>query len=233
MKIRVIIPNSSRDFLESQVKQRQNAVGKEVFVDVMCLNHGPVSLESGYDEVLASPHLVNAVLKAEEDGYDAVTIDCAADPILRTLKEIVDIPVIGAGEASYLCALALCKKFSIITVLKNTVEIIKDNIDKYALGQRVASVRTANVPVLELKDHQKAFNAIKEQAIKAIQEDGAHAIVLGCTGMSSLANPLQNELKVPVIDPAVSALQLAVVMLNMNLTQSKICYCKPIDKTVL
>lgn len=230
MRIKVIIPNSSQQFLQSQVEIRRAALGEGIEVDVDCLKYGPLSLESGFDEALVSPHLIYEVQKAQDEGYDAITIDCAADPAMRAVKEVADIPVVSAGEASYLFAMALCKRFSVITVLENTADVIKDNISKYDLSARVASVRAANVPVLDLQDHDKAFKAIKSEAERAIKEDHAEAIVLGCTGMSALAAYLQEELKVPVIDPAVSALQLAAGLVQMNLSPSKICFKNPPKK---
>jgi allantoin racemase len=233
MRIKVIIPNSSTVFRDSQVSERKRAASPDCNVEVVCLPHGPVSIESAYDEAIAGPHIVREVEKAQREGFDAVSLDCAMDTVVRAARESVNIPVVSAGEASYLLAMALCVKFSVVTVLKSTADAIKDNIRKYGFESRCASVRYARIPVLELNDQQRAVQAIQAEAEKAIAEDGAECIVLGCTGMSSLAERLMESLPVPVIDPAVAALKMAELFLHMGLATSKVAYVSPTEKEIL
>lgn len=233
MRVKIIIPNASTEFRDSQVGERKKAAGPENEVEVVCLTHGPVSIESSYDEALAAPHIIEEVKKAEREGYDAVSLDCAMDTIVRAAREAVTIPVTSAGEASYLLALGLCRKFSVVTVLKSTAEAIRENIGKYGFENRVASVRVANMPVLDLKDEKAAFKAILTEAKIALEKDGAQVIVLGCTGMSSLTPKLHQELGIPVIDPAVASLKLAEMYVSMGLTKSKMAYEAPMEKEIL
>lgn len=232
-RIKVIIPNSSIEFRNSQIEERKNAAAPGTEVEVVCLAHGPVSIEAAYDEALAAPHIIEEVRKAEEEGFHAVSLDCAMDTVVRASREAVRIPVTSAGEASYHLALGLCSRFSVVTVMKSTADAIKENIRKYGFETRLASVRVANIPVLDLQNEKKAFDAILKEAKAAIDHEGAEAIVLGCTGMSSLAKRLQESLGVPVIDPAVASLKLAEVYLNMGLTTSQIAYEHPGGKEIL
>jgi allantoin racemase len=233
MKIKVVIPNASIPFRDSQVDERKSAALPGNVVNVVCLTHGPVSIEAAYDEALAAPYIIEEVKKAEKEGYDAVSLDCAMDTVVRASREAVRIPVVSAGEASYLLALGLASRFSVVSVLKSTADAIRENIAKYGFSNRVVSVRFADIPVLELKDEQRAFQAIFKEAKISIENDGAEAIVLGCTGMSSLANRLQRELSVPVVDPAVASLKLAEVYVTMGLSSSIIAYESPREKEIL
>lgn len=233
MKIKILIPNSSEDFRVSQIEERKRAASPGTEVEVVCLQHGPVSIESAYDEAMAAPYIIEEVKKAESEGFDAVSLDCAMDTVVRAARETVRIPVTSAGEASYLLAMSLCRRFSVVTVLKSTADEIRENIHKYGFDTRVSSVRCADVPVLELNDEEKAFRAILTEAKKAIEIEGAEAIALGCTGMSPLARRLQKELDVPVIDPAVAALKLAEIFVSMGITSSRLAYEAQRDKTIL
>lgn len=232
MRIKIIIPNSSVEFRDSQIEERKQAAGPGVEVDVICLKEGPASLESSFDEALAAPSLLMEVMKAEKEGYDAISIDCAADPSLRAMREIANIPVTSGGEAGILYALALGDKFSVVTVLENTARVIKDCIRSYGLESRVASVRFADIPVLELENLGLAKEAIYREARRAIDEDGADVIVLGCTGMSLVTKHLRKEVEVPVVDPAVAALTMAESLVKMGLSHSKVCYLSPPEKEV-
>jgi allantoin racemase len=233
MKIKVIIPNSSVGFRDSQVQERIDAAADGSAVDVICLSHGSVSIEAAYDEAFAAPFIVEEVKKAEREGYDAVSLDCAMDTVVRAAREAVSIPVTSAGEASYLLAMGVCTKFSVVTVLKSTADAIKDNIRKYCLQERVASVRYTHIPVLELQDEKKAYSAIRREAKTAVENDGAEAIALGCTGMSGYTKKLGQELGVPVIDPAVAALKLAEIYVDMGLASSKIAFEFQSEKEII
>lgn len=233
IKIKVLIPNSSEEFRDSQIEERKKAALRGTEVEVVCLPHGPVSIESAYDEAMAAPYIIEEVKKAEAQGFDAVSLDCAMDTVVRATREAVRIPVTSAGEASYLIAMSLCRRFSIVTVLKSTANEIRENIRKYGFESRVSSVRCADVPVLELNNEEKAYRAILKESKIAIEEEGAEVIALGCTGMSPLARRLQKEIDVPVIDPAVAALKLAEIFVSMGITTSRLAYGAQKEKTIL
>lgn len=74
MRVKIVIPNASTEFRDSQVGERKKAAGPENEVEIVCLTHGPVSIESSYDEALAAPHIIEEVKKAEKEGYDAVSL---------------------------------------------------------------------------------------------------------------------------------------------------------------
>jgi hypothetical protein len=60
---------------------------------------GPRSIRSHEDEVAAVPHVVDAVRRVAV-SCDAVVVDCTGDPGVAEARLIVDIPVVGAGEAA-------------------------------------------------------------------------------------------------------------------------------------
>lgn len=117
MKIKIIIPNASKPFLESQIEERRRVARSGVDVNVICLSEGPLSLEGGVDEALIGPSLLSEAKKAQQEGYDAIVIDCAMDPSVRAVRELVDVPVTSAMESALLFALGLGDKISVVTVL--------------------------------------------------------------------------------------------------------------------
>ncbi len=217
MRIKVIIPNSSIELRDEQTSHRKSLASPGTEVDVVCLPRGPVSIESSVDISYAAPSLMDEIMKGEREGYDAITIDGALDPILRAAKEAVGVPVVGGGEASRALALLLGDKFSVITMLPNAVKVLEAVISASEMGSRCASVRSVDIPVLDLKNYEATRKRILAEATKAIYEDGADVIVLGCTAMAKLALDLQDELKVPVVEPASAAIKLAEILIQMKL----------------
>lgn len=231
MKIKTIMCNSSKEFYDAHAGRRLAMSTDEVQLVVVNIPHGPDSMESAYDEAIAAPYILQQVVSAETEGCDAVVIDCAADPALRAAREISELPVVSAGEASYHAAMMVAGKFSVITVLPTTANEISDHLKMYGFSSRVASVRSANVPVLALEDEQEAEKHLYAAARKAIDEDGAQAIVLGCTGMMAMRDSLEKRLGVPVIEPYLAAIQFAASLVRMKLRQSRLSYIKGGQKT--
>jgi allantoin racemase len=167
------------------------------------LERGPGSVESAVDEVLAAPGVVDAALRAEREGVDAVVIDCMLDPGLDAAREAVSIPVIGCGEASMSSA-AKARAFSVITVLDRQARAFRELARRYGLADHLRSVRGIGVPVLALESaRESSIAATIAEAKAAVQEDGAAAIVFGCTGMLGFAQAVADALDgvAPVIDP--------------------------------
>jgi allantoin racemase len=113
------------------------------------------------------------------------------------------------------------------------VSVLEDNLLRYGLARRCARVRAADVPVLELDDPASNARARIGAAIaRALDEDGAEAIVLGCAGMADLAASLSAEFGVPVIDGVAAAVVMAEGLAAIGLRTSKRRgYARPLAKT--
>jgi allantoin racemase len=179
-------------------------------------------------------------MAAEASGSDAVIIDCMLDPGLPAVREKVAIPVIGPGQTSMHLAATLGDRFSIVTIVTGLVPALRRRARDYQLSDRLASVRAIDVPVLELEqDQQASVPLLLEQAILALEQDGADVIVLGCTGMAGLAESVHQGLgeqghpEAPVIDPGLAALKQAEAMVDLGLTHSKRTYPLPPRKTLI
>ena len=85
-----------------------------------------------------------------------------------------------------------------------------------------ARVRSSEVAVLDLEHPgSDACNRISAEISRAISEDRAEAIVLGCAGMADLADALAKEHGLPVLDGVVCAIGLAEAMVKLKLLTSR------------
>ena len=62
------------------------------------ITSGPPSIECEYDEALAAPDVLRLAKQGEEDGFQAIFINCFGDPAVKAAREYVDIPVFGGFE---------------------------------------------------------------------------------------------------------------------------------------
>lgn len=197
---------------------------------------GPVSIECEFDEAMSVPGIVAEAIAAEGSGADALIIDCMGDPGLKAAREVVSIPVLGPSEVSMHLAAMLGHQFSVVTVLNSVVPMIENLAKVYGTSAKLASVRVINIPVLELEaSPEKLTQALASASLAAVEEDGAHAIVLGCTGFLGCATAIETALKakgydLPVIDPIPATVCVAAGIVRAGLTHSKRTYAHPRSK---
>jgi allantoin racemase len=115
MRIFVINPNTSKSMTDHVRRELEKIKRDDTELTVVNPEHGPVSIESAYDEALAVPPTLELVRQANEEGYDAVILACFSDPGLDAAKEISDIPVFGIEESSMHVAAMLGHRFAVTT----------------------------------------------------------------------------------------------------------------------
>ncbi len=237
MNVRVVTPITTWGFRDSSEFRALERPGLEI--SHVEIETGPASIECEYDEALAVPGTIARIVEAERDGCDAVVIDCMGDPGMLPGRECVSIPVVGPCEAAMHAASMLGHTFSVVTVLKRLRPQFEHQAQIYGLREKLASVRSVSIPVLDLEqDLGRTKAALAEEAVKAVEEDGADAIVFGCTGMLGCARAVRDGLlargyDVPVIDPVPWAVKLAASLVESELSHSKITYERPPAKAVV
>lgn len=209
MKIKVVLASSSQELVQSQLANRQKALASGTEIKIVAPDQCPPATEGEVDEVLAAPHILSEAINAAEEGFDAVTIDCTLEPGLKAAKRACSIPVVGAGEAAFSLALLLGERFSVIMPTPESIGPMKSTIRQRRLWEHMASVRSINVHVLDLDNHERTLAAVAREARIAIDENGADVIILGCTVMGPIAELLAARLGIPVIEPGTAALKLA------------------------
>ena len=191
MMLRVITPITTKGF--ACADDFAEIVRPDTVLSHVELDHGPASIESEFDEMLAAPETVAKIVEAERDGMDAVIINCMGDPACWPDEKRVSIPVIGPCEATMHVASMLGHTFSVITVLEHLRPLFENRAAVYGLRDK-PSVRAVEIPVLELEsDRDRLVRALADEAVQAIEEDGAHVMLFGCTGMLGTAEAVERE----------------------------------------
>jgi allantoin racemase len=222
MKIMVINPNTSK----SMTKHLENVLnpikGPDTELTVVCPDEGPDVIECALDEAASVMPTLKLVQRANEEGYDACILACFSDPGLEQAREISNILVTGIEEISMHMAAMMGAKFSVMTLNQERVPSKTMHARRFRMEASLASVRPLDMSVAETDaDPVKAKARILAVARKAVEEDGAEVIILGCAGMAGYADDIVAELGVPVIDPSSVALKITEGMVAAGLKQSK------------
>jgi allantoin racemase len=230
MRIHIVNPNTTRSMTEKIGAAAKAAASPGVEVTAVNPAFGPASIEGYFDEAFSVPGLIEEIGKARE--ADAFIIACFDDTGLDAARCATEAPVVGIGEAAFHMASLVAAKFSVVTTLSRSIIPIEHNLAKYGLIARCARVRAAEVPVLALEEPgSKARVTIEKEIARALAEDGAEAIVLGCAGMADLARDLSRMAGVPVLDGVACAVALAESLVRIGLRTSKRrTYAPPLTK---
>jgi allantoin racemase len=180
-------------------------------VAVVSLPRGPLHLRHRYYSALILPDLLQLLKEAEQQGFHAAIIGCFFDVGLQEAREALQrMAVVGPCEASVYIASTLCHRFSILVGARKAIPQISERLRTYGVLHRIASFKVVDIPVLGFRvDPIEASRRLHAVGQTAIEQDGAEALVLGCTAMSLHWRHLQAELGVAVINPVLASLKRA------------------------
>ena len=169
------------------------------------------NLEYRTFNALIATELIKATRQASNEGFDALIVGCFYDPYLLEAREISgDMVVVGPCHSSIEIALKISNKFSVIIGQKKWEHEMHTTIKEYGYGERLVSFRSVDMGVCEFQvDHHITANALFQAAEKAVNEDFAESIILGCTCELGFYKEIQEKLQVPVIDPSLASLKQA------------------------
>lgn len=221
MRILVVNPNTTASMTEKIGAAARRVASADTEILAVNSASGPASIEGFYDEAMSLAGML-AVIRNTPD-FDAVVIACFDDTGLDAARCLTDKPVIGIGEAAYHMASMISNKFSVVTTLARSVPALEHNLHRYGLIARCARVRSSEVAVLELEHPgSDACTRISAEIGRAVAEDRAEAIVLGCAGMADLADTLAKEHGLPVLDGVTCAIGLAETMVRLRILTSRV-----------
>ncbi|ADO44266.1 hydantoin racemase (plasmid) [Ketogulonicigenium vulgare Y25] len=184
-------------------------------------------------EALTYPAIVGLARDAGQRDFDAMVVGCFYDPAVKEAREVSGrTHVIGPMLAAVQLATTVANRFSVLVTRRKCIDQMTDRIREYGAAHRLASMRDLQIGVESLqKDPNATARAIIEQGRRAIDEDGAEAILLGCTCEFGFHEEAQQILGVPVIDavsaPFKLAEHLAGLKRQLGWVPSRVGSCEP------
>ncbi|WP_406349313.1 aspartate/glutamate racemase family protein [Streptomyces sp. NBC_00144] len=191
---------------------------------------GPANFDSYHDWLLADLGMLEAGLRAQEEGFDAVCIDTTSDSGMNALRSVLDIPVIAPGRASYLTALMLGHRFGVLTQWDPWIHEARKALVEYGLDHLCVGIESINRPpdmqnLLGGKE-EEVFPLLRDAGMRLVDK-GADALCLGSTTMHQAVAYLNENLPIPVIDPGPLTYKMAEMLLGMGLSHSRKAYAAP------
>lgn len=233
MKIVVVNVNTSESMTRSIdiAAKRYASQGTEIVT--LQPRFGADGVDCNFESYISAVGVMDRVMTYDQP-YDGVVMAGFGEHGRDGLQELIHQPVVEICEASAHMAMLIGRKYSVVTTLQRSVSAIEDRLKISGLWDRCASVRANGMTTQEVDhDAERAMNTIVEQARKAVEEDFAEVICLGCAGMAGLEDRITSTLGVPVIDGVGAAVKLVEALVQLKLQTSKtLTYAEPEAKHI-
>ena len=209
-RILVINPNST----EAVTRGMDEACDRLRFdggpaIECVTLAEGPPGIETQEHVDRVVVPLMRMVATRERD-YSAFVIGCFSDPGIHALRELTRKPVLGICECGILTALTLGQTFGVIAILRQSIARHARYIAALGLKDRLAGELAVELGVTELADENKTFGRMVDVARRLRDERGANVVVMGCAGMARYRQPLEEAIRIPVVEPTQAAVATAI-----------------------
>ena len=216
----------------------QVELSPDITFDYKPLRAGVKHFLGRHDEMLIEFAIWEAGIAAAEEGYDAITVNTLSDSGVAELRAVLDIPVVSNGKASFLYALTLGTRFSVIVQTDPDypqytdagLAFYKNLMKKFEVSQFCTSIELfeakSNMRELFTGREDEVFPKMKVACENGLAK-GADVIILGSTTLSQAAPYLSENLPVPVVNPGPLALKMVEIVLGLGHSHSSIAHPKP------
>lgn len=176
-----------------------------------------------YLQGLHKEQFIRNALIAEQAGYDAVFIGTIPDVGLIEARALVDIPVIGYGQASMHIASMLGTKIGIVNFLAPLADQLRFNAQQYGLDEKLGPIVQANIGFYDILE---GF-ANPEPIIAAFTEAAKQAIAAGADVIIPGEGPMNIFLAthhvhvidgVPIVDSFGTGIKMCEMLVDLKHT---------------
>ena len=175
---------------------------------------------------LGSLHSLQWVLRAveaERNGFDAYAMATIPNPLIREIRTLVDIPVVGYGEASYHVASMLGRRFGVLVFIDRMAPLLEEHIAGHGLASRCVGVRPSGVTFQQVLAGYTTPGPVIERFQETAREmirAGADVIIPGEMPLNVLLaiNGVKMVDGVPILDGLAVTMKMAEAFADLRKT---------------
>lgn len=133
--------------------------------------------------------VLDKIMQAADQGYDAVAIGCFLDPAMQEAREVVGIPVFGLGETSMLVACMYGHKFSGVAFHAKQAQYYDRKAHEYGLDARHVPFGNLGIDFTQVQDAFTKPGQMTETFIaeaRRLAAQGAEVILAACATVNAI-----------------------------------------------
>ena len=212
MYLNPLASSASHDEIFAEMARAHKLPQTEVHVASLPESEGGFThIEFRAYEAMVLRGIVRATRAAAREGFDALAIGCFYDTALHDAREVSDGMIVTAPcVASCEIAASLANRFGIIVGRRKWVHQMHATVREHGHESKLSGFYHVELGVNDFqKDHAETERRLIAAGRKAVEEDFAEALILGCTMEIGFHRDVEKKLGVPVIDPSIAALKRA------------------------
>ncbi len=179
-------------YREALTKHLNSVKRADTEISVNGVDRGSLDLHFNFTVALnsfAPGGVLNKMVQADREGYDAAAIGCFLDPALQEARELTDIPILGLAETSMHMACMLGTKFSGIAFCDKQAQYYDAVVRRYGLEDRAVPFASLGIDLTEV---QKGFADpgwmmdLFRKSLKQLAGSGAEVILPACACVNTI-----------------------------------------------
>jgi len=227
LKIKLItaVTGISDEKKELQKAYLKRHISGTTQIDYSNVEYGFPSIESETHGIFNATEIIKKAVKAEQEGYDGIFVNCFDDPGVLAIRELVKIPVYGGYLPSVLTAASLGERIGIITTDRNGILSEERKAAHAGLKDKIVAIEPVELGVLELGNRDILIKKLIDICLRYEKEYRIQAASFGCTGMYYIADELREKLKaqgcnMAVIEPLATGVKFLETIIQLGFTNS-------------
>jgi len=186
---------------------------------------------SQVNSLSAGPLVAEVAIKAEANGFDAVVPFGTLDAGIELSRNLVKIPVVGAGQSVMHLGAQLSNRLGVVAYEDKSIPFMRKQMHAWRVADYVVGIRGIGIP---LPESSKNRGAMRDRFIEVARHliDHCDAEIIVPMGVTMVpvqysAEEMEQELGVPVMNALMTSIQTAEIMVRMRLTHSVRTYPRP------
>ena len=224
-----------------RAQQAHVKIPTDIEFEYRSIKAGPRYFLGRHDEFLIEVGIFEAGIDAQNEGFDAVSVDTMSDSGVAELRAVLDIPVVAPGRTMFSYALMLGGKFAILAqddpqypqYHSAGLTFYRNLLKKTEFTQFCSGIEFCEAPsdAENLYDGHEAevFPRMAEAGRRAI-DAGAEVLCLGSTTMHQAGPYLSEHLPVPALNPGPVSYKIIQAMLGLGHSHSRAGHPSPIAR---
>ena len=197
MRLLVLNPNATASITALIDAQAREAAGAGTTVLSDQPHWGASSIETAVDSHVAT--LAMLELLGTVPPHDGVLVSAFSDPGIAALREVIDVPVVGIGEAGIVEA-ASHGSFAILTVARSSVGLVDRMVADNGLEDACVGVHAAPVSVLDAASPERVRDAMVAAAHEVVAATRPSSICVGGGPLGVHAAAVAAAVGLPVVN---------------------------------
>lgn len=212
--ILLLNPNTSERSLRMMLGIAAPLLPSGVAIKGRCATNGVAMIVNEAD-LHASAAEVVRMGEAGASKVSAIIVAAFGDPGVAALRDRIDVPVVGIGEASIIEAASGGRRFGIATTTPALVGAIERFVDNLALSRLFTGVRVPDGDPLVLAAEPSRQETVLARAVAdCFDLDGAEAVVIGGGPLSVAAQALRGCFGDKIVEPVPAAIRFVLRVLR-------------------